>query len=211
MYNILIESQFLPPIISFAHFNKADVIHLEAQENYQKGSYRNRCCIAGANGKQVLSSPLSKGKHRQCSIQNVQIAYHEPWQNQHINSIKSAYGNAPFFEFYADEIFDLISQKKSFLWQYNHALLTGIFELMGMDKVIDKTTIFEKSPDNYVDLRNKFRPKTNERDMALLSPHPYPQVFVEKHGFLPNLSILDLLFCAGPESNVILSRIETTI
>ena len=96
---LLIEAQYLPSIQFFSKLTRFSTLLLEAHENYQKGSYRNRCHIAGANGLMRLSIPLRKGKNEQLPIQKTLISYDEPWITQHWQSIRSAYGNAPFFPY----------------------------------------------------------------------------------------------------------------
>lgn len=205
---ILMELQYLPPIQYFTKFIQYDTIWIEQQENYKKGSYRNRCHIASANGLLRLSIPLEKGKNEQQNIREVKIAYHEPWSNQHWTAIRSAYGNAPFFEFYADEIAPLFQQKYDTLFQLNWAFLEIILELIQLPATIKRTETFQETPpDPIFDFRNGIFPKIHRQKEDLnFKPIAYPQVFQEKHGFLPNLSILDLLFCTGPQASIILEQ-----
>lgn len=206
--DVLIESQYLPPIASFAYFARAETIILEACENYQKGSYRNRCHLAGANGALRLSIPLRKGKHNQLPIQAVEISYDEPWHRQHWQAIRSAYGNAPFFPFYADALAAIYEQRPQNLWALNLDLLATLFKLLGWSKPIQYSEDFVRTtPDHVLDLRQQIRPGRSDTPIANLSFPSYPQVFTEKHGFLPNLSILDLLFCSGPQTGLYLNTV----
>ncbi|MEL7222076.1 MAG: WbqC family protein, partial [Bacteroidota bacterium] len=189
----------------FSYFHTADTIYLEAHENYQKRSYRNRAHLVGANGLQRLSIPLKKGKNQQQTIQDVKIAYHESWHRQHWQSIISAYGNAPFFPFYADELAPIYEQQYDKLWDFNLSLLKLVFRLLQWDKAIQLTEGYHHSyAKETCDIRNTIRPNIATADKF----PPYPQVFTERHGFSSNLSILDLLFCQGPQANLYLSQIS---
>jgi len=202
----VIEWQYLPPVQYFSKWVLYDTIILENQENYRKGSYRNRTYIAGANGPLRLSIPLRKGKNQQRSIRDVEIAYDQPWPQQHWGSIQSAYGSAPFFPFYADELAPLFQERPARLIEWNHQFLTILLELLGLSAELPTTRAWARRvPPDTDDLRDIVHPGKHP---SVSDPHfipkPYMQVFAEKHGFLPNLSILDLLFCAGPESYSIL-------
>ncbi len=179
---------------------------IEQWENYKKGNYRNRCYIAGVNGPLRLSVPLKKGKNERQPIREVQIAYDQPWTSQHWTSIRSAYGNAPYFEHYAEQIQPIFQKKWTFLFDFNWALLQILNDLIGIDTSILQTQDFQKTTDEGIDdWRNKIQPKGHLQDEDPDFKHlKYPQVFEEKTGFLPNLSILDLLFCTGPQSILIL-------
>ena len=119
---ILLETQYLPSIQYCSKFCSADPVVIEQHENYRKGTYRNRSHIASANGLLRLTIPLQKGKNQQQNIRTVRIAYNQPWQAQHWTSIQSAYGNSPFFEFYADELQPFFKKKETFLWDWNFQL-----------------------------------------------------------------------------------------
>lgn len=208
---LLLELHYLPCVQYFSKLAHYPVVYLEHKENYQKGSYRNRCYIAGANGMLRLSVPLQQGKNEQQAIREVAIAYKEPWQAQHWGSIRSAYGNAPFFEYYAAYLQPHFEQKPALLFDFSLGLLRSIIGLLQLDCEIRLTEDFHKdAPDGMADLRNAIHPK---RHRQMSDPHfeavPYPQVFLEKHGFLPNLSILDLLFCSGPQATLILEQTFT--
>ena len=205
MATVLSELHFLPCIGVFQHYARAKTIVLEAQENYQKGSYRNRCHILGANGLQRLSLPLIKGKNNQAKITTVQLSYDQDWTRQHWQSIRSAYGNAPYFFYYEDQLEAAIRTEEQYLWQYNRRILEVIFELLQWDKEIQLSQNFEPlQVDNKKDIRGRYSPKRFTEDQALPWP-TYSQVFLERHGFVGNLSILDLLFCLGPQANLYLS------
>ncbi len=181
--------------------NNPDVL-LEAHENYQKGSLRNRCQIAGPNGIQRLSIPLAKGKHQQTPIRDVRIANDEPWQRLHWRSIKTAYGMAPYFEHYADELVRFYEKKAEFLFEFNLEFLVWLTGKMGIRRDFPFTTSFEPPANARLD----FRGISFCTDDTLFNPAPYAQVFQERYGFLPRLSGLDLLMCRGKQSVEILEK-----
>jgi WbqC-like protein family len=216
---LLLPTAYLPPISWCAAFWNARSVVIEAGENYQKGSLRNRAYIAGPNGIQRLSIPLVKGKHQQTPIQEVRIAYEEPWQRQHWRTITTAYGNAPYFEHYAGEIQRFYTERFEFLFDFNLELLKFILvKKMGWNPVgrgnielraNDSGALANPSPTGDGAGVNK---EAIAKWVALPHPHGsescvhYPQVFEDKQGFLPNLSVLDLLFCCGKRGGEILER-----
>ncbi|MBX2889667.1 MAG: WbqC family protein [Saprospiraceae bacterium] len=207
----LLSIAYLPPIAWCAVAWQNDAVAIEAHENYQKGSLRNRCHIAGPNGVQRLSIPLAKGKHQQTPIRDVRIAYDEPWQRHHWRSIQTAYGNAPFFEHYADHIAPFYERRYAFLFDYNLELLTFVLQKkFGWAGNFQFSETFF-SPHQWphgTDLRRLVLAEP-AGGTSWLSPARYPQVFEERSGFLPNLSVLDLLFCCGKRGGEVLT--ETTI
>jgi len=202
----LIEVQYFPPIQFFSKCLLHPSIVLEQHENYRKGTYRNRTLIAGANGRLRLTVPLVKGKNQRQNIKAVQISYAEAWQHQHWVAIRSAYGNAPYFDYYSDDLAPFFKQRYEFLFQFNTAILEQLLKILQIPVPIQFSQAFQpKTDDDLIDLRNSIHPKKslpdpNYKEIA------YPQVFQEKLGFLSNLSILDLLFCQGPETILILEK-----
>lgn len=197
---------YLPPISWCAAVWDQEEIYVEACENYQKGSLRNRCHIAGPNGIQRLSIPLLKGKHQQTPVREVRIANDTPWQRLHWRSIKTAYGNAPFFEHYADGIAAFYERRYEYLFDYNLDLLQFILQKkLGWNGRLIMTN--EWLPTSkwapVMDLREAFPGEPDVLPQWYI-PARYPQVFEERNGFLPNLSVLDLLFCCGKTGGAVL-------
>ena len=202
---ILIEIQFLPPIAFFVLMAKEEHICLEACENYRKASFRNRAYIAGANGKQRLSVPLKKGKNEQQSIRQVKISRVENWQQEHWQSILSAYGNAPYFVHYQEAIKSILFEPIPLLYEYNLNFILKLNQLLGIEVKIHDSIVYEKQPAECIDWRNIIGPKKH------YTFAPYGQVFEEKYNFISNLSILDLLFCKGPETILYLEEQEVSL
>ncbi len=196
---ILLDLHYLPSTSWFSLLAQATSIYLEQHENYIKGSFRNRCHIAAVNGPHRLSIPLDKGKHQKMPIRQVRIAYQEPWQAQHWQAIRSAYGNSPFFEHYADYLRPFFKEKKyALLWDFNFDLMNTLIKLTHINTPIILTEEWQAEPTgNILDMRGKISPKMQGTHFHFKK---YPQVFEDRLGFLENMSILDLLFCMGPSA-----------
>ncbi len=205
---LLLETQYLPSIAWCSAVWQEKTVALDAAEHYQKGSLRNRCHIVGPNGPQRLSVPLEKGKHQQTPIKEVRISHEVPWQRQHWRTIQTSYGNAPFFEHYADDIRPFYERRWEFLFDFNYDFLTLILK-----KKLNWTGDFVFQSEYYpagtwpqaADMRGKIGGGLNEFP-AWYSPVRYPQVFEERTGFLPNLSVLDLLLCCGKTGSEVLTK-----
>ncbi len=201
---LCIETAYLPPLQYLSKWVGKREIRLEAQEHYQKGSYRNRCYLAGSHGPLCLSIPLKKGKNQGQPIREVQIDNKTAWHKQHWRSIQSCYGKAPFFAHYAAELEPLYATPPRFLFDWNLRLLYWLKEQFNLRAEISCTdTYLRQLPPHWLDLRNSISPKKHRsKPDPDFQPQPYPQLFSEKLGFLPNLSSLDMLFCLGPESSL---------
>lgn len=203
---ILVELPYWPPVSWLVLAWRSDTLWLEACENFQKSSYRNRCQIAGPNGIQRLSIPLLSGKHQKGPIRDVKIAYDEPWQDQHWKSIATAYGNAPYFDYMVDHVRPFYQKHFTYLFDLNIELLQFIKNWLPVPATFKLTESYQTQIDPSVtDLRNTIRPKATTLPYWF-EPKSYPQVFLERHGFLPDLSALDLLFCCGKQSGLILQQ-----
>ncbi len=194
---ILLELPYWPPVAWLSLALRSGDVTLEACEHFQKGSYRNRCHIAGPNDMQRLSVPLLRGKHQQTPIREVQIAYDQPWQRLHWRSIEAAYGNAPYFEHYAAELRVFYEKPFPLLYDYNRAILDFLLKKINFKGSFANSEVFTpltaQRPAH--DWRDANKPGDSTPEW--FTPRPYPQVFAERHGFQPNLSSLDLLLCCG--------------
>ena len=194
MSRLRLETAYLPPLAYFHWWRAHDGLVLEAHETYQKGGYRNRCVILGANGPLRLTIPLQKGKHQQLPIREVRIDHRKPWATQHWQSIRSAYGRAPLFEHYADYLEPHFQQVPEWLFDFNLGLLNTLLRLLPPLPPHTLSAAYELHP-NEVDGRSVLRPNRPVPDH--LQPAPYPQVFTDRFGFTPGLSVLDALFCGA--------------
>lgn len=204
----LIETQYLPSIAWCTAIWSEKEAALDAAEHYQKGSLRNRCYIAGPNGPQRLSIPLLKGKHQQTPIREVRISNLEPWQRQHWRSIRTVYGSAPYFEHYADVIQPFYEKRWTFLFDYNLAFMELILKKkLGWsgDFVLQTPFVPRGNWTQGQDLRDAISGDINTVP-EWFTPRRYAQVFEERSGFLPNLSVLDLLFCCGKTGAEVLGK-----
>ena len=183
------------------------VVYIEACENFQKQSYRNRCRFYGAEGVQTLSFPIlhEGGTHKQ-PITEIKIDYKTPWVQQHERAIVSAYGTSAYFEYYQDELFAILESKYEKLFDLNMALLRFFIEKTGIKVDLRLTTDFVIEPE-MEDLREKIHPKRPNNILHDLElEKPYFQVFAPKYGFMSDLSIMDLLFNEGPDSIMFLKN-----
>ncbi len=203
---LVINLHFLPNIEYFCALIRHKKVLLEKEESYVKGSYRNKAFIVTASGVQRLSIPLKRGKHQQKNIQAVEISYSEDWQRQHWKSIKTSYENAPYWEDYSDDIASLLRHPNKTLWKYNLNLLNGLLDILDIDCDIAYTEEYLKVYPNCLDLRQQLLPKNKDWVLNDVSTIEYSQVFQDRLDFIPNVSILDLIFCKGPEAILVLER-----
>lgn len=193
---ILISTAYLPPISYFTLISGADEIFIEREENYLKQTYRNRCCILSAHGLQSLTVPVLLGSLHKTPLKDIRIDYSKRWQQVHIGAITASYGSAPYFQFYNEKIKKVISGNYEFLLDLNMELITLLLDYLKIKKPVTYTTAFEKNASSSHDFRNKFSPK-KEPDLKV---KPYLQVFENENGFVPHLSIIDLIFNMGPDA-----------
>ncbi|MBS1915425.1 MAG: WbqC family protein [Bacteroidetes bacterium] len=196
--NLITEIQYFPSVILYKYLYKFSNTVFEEYESYQKMSFRNRCIIAGANGPIILSVPLEAGRNQKTIMKDVRISNSEKWQSQHWKSIESSYNKSPWFEFYKDELKALYEKKFDFLMDWDiYCFEWSIKKLdAGFSFSGSKSFIKKYNTDEFLDFRNTILPKNYIKFETV----KYAQVFEERTGFLPNLSILDLLFCEGKNS-----------
>jgi hypothetical protein len=194
------------------------VVYIEACENYQKQSYRNRCRFYAADGVQALSFPIvHEGGTHKLPISDIKVDYSTPWLMQHKRAIVSAYRTSAYFEYYQDELFEILDSKPERLIDLNMALLRFFIEKTGIKVDLRLTESFSKygsqtMPDGSVtscdDLRETIHPKRDNDVLSSLDlEKPYFQVFSRKYGFKSDLSIMDLLFNEGPDSIMYLKKL----
>ena len=205
--SIYLESAYLAPVQYYTKLYHYPEVFTEVQDNYIKQTYRNRCHIATADGVLALSIPIEKPDTPKCVMKDIRISDHGKWRHLHWNALCSAYRHSPFFEYYEDDFRPFYEQKFEFLCDFNEALCHTVCRLMDLDVQPARTTEYQKElPSNITDARGLIHPKRSFSDDLTFSPRPYYQVFGQKHGFLPNLSIADLLFNMDPESLIVLQE-----
>ena len=198
MDTVLLCSAYLPPVSFFTAINSGGDVLIEQYDNYCKQTYRNRCRIATASGIQTLTIPVVKADTPKQLMKDVRISDHGDWRHQHWNALESAYMNSPFFMYYQDDFRPFYEKKYDFLIDFNTELTLRIMELAGIKKNLRMTGSYgntESGNQGIIDLRDLIEPGKGEPN----NPQTYWQVFKQKHGFLPNLSAVDLLFNMGPE------------
>ena len=204
---ILLSSAYLPPVQYFAHLQSAEQVWIEQYDHYQKQTYRNRCVIAAPDGPLSLTVPIEKPNTPKAFMRDIRISDHGNWRHLHWNAIESAYNHTPFFEYYKDDFRPFYEKKFDFLVDYNEQLCQLVCQLIDIDTSFQRTESYVVEPSNtIIDLRDAIHPKKEVMDDASFSAVPYYQVFQERLGFLPNLSIIDLLFNMGPEAILVLQK-----
>ncbi len=204
MNAVLLSTTYFGPIQWYQKLYRADEAWIEQHEHFVKQTYRSRCIIATTQGTQTLSIPIEhptsnvqRSTFNVQRIKDIRISDHGNWRHLHWNALQSAYGESPFFEYYEDDLHPFFEKRWTFLFDFNEAIREKLCELLDISPVVRFT---EKYVSDYAsDYREAINPKHPAPDPDF-QPRRYYQVYEAKHGFLPNLSIVDLLFNMGPES-----------
>ena len=195
--HVLLSTTYFGPIQWYQKLYRAEHVEIEQWESFQKQTYRNRCLIATANGVQALTVPVEHGDSP--LIKNIRLSDHGNWRHLHWNALQSAYGESPFFEYYQDDIRPFFERHWTFLLDFNEEIRQKMCELIDIQPNVSYTEGFIPEESPLTSYRTAISPK-HPQDDPDFQPKRYYQVYEQKHGFLPNLSILDLLFNMGPES-----------
>ena len=201
-YNVCLSIAYLAPVEYYSVLAAAETVYVEHCDFYVKQTYRNRCNIAAANGLMGLSIPVEKLNGEKVLTRDVRISQHNDWQVQHWRSIESAYNSTPFFEYYKDDLFPFYTRTWEYLWDFNMEIQSKIFELLDLEPNIILTDNYQTNLNvDIVDVRESIHPK---KEIQLQNFKPYYQVFEQRFGFQPNLSIIDLLFNMGNEAQLVI-------
>ena len=190
--DILIHPTYFPSISHFVAMTKADNIIFEAEDNFQKQTNRNRMYIYSPNGIQLLNIPVKHSKDVSQKFKDVKIENAFNWQKQHFKSLEAAYRTSPFFEYFEDDLRPIFEKQHTFMMDLNYQILDIVTDCLGMDFKYTQTEEYFHEVTDKTDFRNLTNGKKDTSEFE-----PYTQVFEEKHGFINNLSILDLLFNEG--------------
>lgn len=200
--NTILSSTYFGPVQWYQKLAGSDTVYLEQHDHFIKQTYRNRCVIATTQGPQALTVPVESPQGLRIDkteLKDVRISDHGAWRHLHWQALQSAYGESPFFEFYTDDLRPFFEKRWDFLFDFNLAITRKMCELLDIEPHIELTEAYMPCPEDAVDHRDAIRPKHPLPD-ASFTPRPYYQVYQQKFGFLPNLSILDLLFNEGNEA-----------
>jgi hypothetical protein len=206
MKSVYLSSAYLAPVSYYSKMVSYDRVFIEQHDHYMKQTYRNRCTIAGPDGEIALTIPTVKPDTAKCPMKDIRISDHGNWRHLHLNAIRSAYNSTPFYEYYEDDFVPFFEKRYEFLVDYNEELRQLVCRLLDIEPHVEYTTEYKTEfADGEYDLREAIHPK---RDFRLADPEfqpkPYYQVFAQRNGFRPNLSIIDLLFNMGPEGKLYL-------
>lgn len=193
---VLIHPTYFPSIAHFVTMANTEEVMLEMDDNFVKQTYRNRGYIYGANGKLALNIPVIHSQKNRQKYRDVKIFNGDNWQSLHWKSLLSAYRTSPFFEFYEDEIKPLFEYKADYILDFNLKCFEVVCECLQFELNASKTEVYKKKVEGI----NDFRHLVNAKKEPHYQFDTYTQVFIDKHGFIPNLSILDLLFNEGPNA-----------
>lgn len=196
--SIILSANYLPTVSYFHAVAQNDaVVKIDQFEHFPKQTYRNRARIATANGVLELFVPINHGRKERVAMKEVQINYDHDWQRLHWTSIQTAYRSSPYFEYYEDDFHQFYNQKYDFLLDYSVKQLEMIFKMLKIKKNIEFTDSYQKEYEDALDLRSLIHPK---KPSFYVNPKPYYQIFEDRTGFLPDMSVIDLIFNQGPQS-----------
>lgn len=212
---LVTSSLYLGPVHYYAYLLAVGKAEEDRFEHYVKQTFRNRCCIATPEGVQALTIPVVRNGTNHTPMRDIRISDHGNWKHLHWKALCTAYENSPFFEFYADDLAPLYEKSFTFLVDFNEALREVILALLGVRvelsvsktfvEPLEKELAKEDSPAcRRIDLKHFASPKNAFDEDSAFRPANYFQVFEARTGFIPNLSIIDLLSNMGPESRIVM-------
>ena len=202
---LLVDSQYFPPVTLFRMSIRFSNVNIDVYDPWRKMSFRNRCVVVGGNGPINLSIPVVEGREQKKPFKEVMIDNRKRWQVQHWRTIVSCYNRSPWFSFFEPELEELYRQPVDLLGDWNRTCFEWVTKKLGVDIHADYSEYVPggNGDEEVVDWRNKLTPKSIQTEVTDLVQ--YHQVFEDRIGFIPNLSILDLLFCEGKNARRILA------
>lgn len=195
MNNFLLDCEYFPCIGWYQLLVQSDQVLLEQFEFFERTSFRNRCVLAGPNQTVTLSVPILGGRNQKICMKDVKVSYDDAWQVRHFKTITSIYQRSPFYMYYEEELRRFFQEKPEYLLDLNISSIQLVNLLLRLSKELPLTTAYESTlQTSYIDMRKRF----SARETTDATEYPrYWQTFEDRHGFIPNLSILDMLFCCG--------------
>lgn len=201
---VWLPTAYLAPVSYYCKLYASRQAYVDGWEHYVKQTYRNRCIIASPHGRQALTVPIERNDPSHTAVRDIRLSNHGNWRHLHWQALQSAYGESPFFEFYADDLRPFFEKRWTWLFDFNLDITQKMCELLDIQPTIELTSEFVPAAGNLgqpslKDFRDAIHPKHPLPDSEF-EPRRYYQVYESRHGFQPNLSILDLLFNMGNES-----------
>jgi len=197
LQTVLLDCEYFPCIGWYQQFLRHEKIWIEKHEYFQRASLRNRCYVAGPNGRLALSVPLEGGRNQRILMHELKISDRDPWQDRHWKTLQACYGRSPYFPYFEEAIGGIFTRKYNFLVDLNLDTLVLMNSLLSVKKEFEMTMDYQKTyPDQVADQRSAF----NAAHPGELTDVRYLQPFEGKNGFIAGLSMLDLLFCEGKQS-----------
>ena len=193
--NLLIHPNYLPAISQLKLIIDSKKLIFEINDNFQKQTHRNRTYIYGANGLLLLSIPVIHSQKNRKKFKDVKIAYDYDWLTQHLKSFQISYRSSPFFEYYEDKLADLYVRREKYLYDFNLRSIGVLFDMLQINLEYDFTKGYNEQYSDILDYRNNY-----EKLNSSFKIKEYTQVFESKHGYIENLSALDLIFNEGPNA-----------
>lgn len=202
---LVIELQYFGSINYYNALFKFSNAKIDIYDSYKKMHFLNRCRISGANGVIDLSVPLVAGRSQKGPVRDIRISYAENWPVRHIRSLDACYSRAPFYEHYRDRLAVLLSGREVYLTDLNLKILEWLTGILGIRDRWQTTTCYQATYPDATDLRNWDGPRTAPAAIS------YTQVYQDRLGFVPGMSVLDLLFCEGPATKYLLTNNKLSI
>jgi hypothetical protein len=203
--NYLLSSAYFPPVEYMSLIVAGNEIFIEKEESYLKQTFRNRCYILSSNGPMALSVPVLLGSFHKTQIKNIKIDYSKRWQQVHLRALMASYRASAFYEYFYENIENVIKGNHTFLLDLNMHSLETIQKIIGSAKKISFTSFFQPDTGAKGDFRYIINPKKKAGGYPIINKEYY-QVFNTGTGFVPGLSAIDLIFNLGPESLIYLKN-----